>query len=179
MDRKMTGLLWLDMEMSGLDVEKERVLEVAAVVTDLDFRELEEYHAIVAQPRETLDRMDDWNRKHHRDSGLTELVLTIGRAEADVERELIKLVDRRFPAEPVVLAGNSIGQDRLFINRYMPAFAKRLHYRTLDVTAWKILMVEKFGVKHEKKNAHRAVDDIRESIEEMKAYLSYVHVPAR
>lgn len=174
----MKNLLWLDMEMSGLDVSREVILEVAAIVTDLDFRELEEYHAIVRQPREVLERMDSWNRKHHGESGLTEQVLTVGRDEREVEKELCKLVERRF-GEPAVLAGNSIGQDRNFINKYMPELAKRLHYRMLDVTAWKILMNEKFGVKHEKKNAHRAVDDIRESIAEMKLYLSHVTPPPK
>lgn len=172
-EKKLPGLLWLDMEMSGLDVEKERILEVAAIVTDLDFREIETYHAIVKQPREVLDRMDDWNRKHHGESGLIEQVLTVGRDERDVENELIGIVNRRF-GEPAVLAGNSISQDRSFINRYMPQLARALHYRMLDVTAWKILMNEKFSVKYEKKNAHRAVDDIRESIAEMQLYLEQV-----
>jgi oligoribonuclease len=169
----MKKLLWLDMEMSGLDVERERILEVAAIVTDLDFREIEDYHAVVRQPRETLERMDDWNRKHHGASGLTEQVLASGRDQEEVERELVALVRRRI-GEPAVLAGNSIGQDRLFINKYMPEFAKSLHYRMLDVTAWKVIMNAKFGVKYEKKNAHRAVDDIRESIAELQLYLAQV-----
>ena len=172
------NLLWLDMEMSGLEVERERILEVAAIATDLDFNELETYHAVVRQPRETLDGMDEWNRRHHGQSGLTEQVLAVGREQAEVEQELVRFVHRRF-GEPAILAGNTIGQDRAFINRHMPSLARCLHYRMLDVSSWKILMNEKFNVRYEKKNAHRAVDDVRESIAELKAYLACVGTPEK
>ena len=168
----MEKLLWIDMEMTGLDVEKEVPIEIAAIVTDLELKELESFHAIIKQPQEFLDRMDDWNKEHHGASGLTAAVPT-GRDPAAVEQDLIRLVARHF-MEPAVLAGNSIGQDRLFINKYMPKLASKLHYRMLDVTAWKIMMSGRFGLKADKKNTHRAVDDIRESIGEMAFYLKHV-----
>lgn len=168
----MEKLLWIDMEMTGLEVEREVVIEVAAIVTDLDFKELDTYHSVVKQPTEYLDRMDDWNKNHHGASGLTALVPT-GREPQQVEDDLLKLIAKHF-SEPAVIAGNSIGQDRLFINRYFTRLAGKLHYRMLDVTSWKILMNGKFGVRYEKKNNHRAVDDIRESIAELKHFLQFV-----
>ncbi len=172
----MDKLLWLDMEMTGLDVNKEVPIEVGAIVTDWDLKPLEDYHAVIRQPREYLDRMDDWNKKHHGDSGLTAQVPD-GTPPGKVEEELLAIVDRRFGREPVVLAGNSIFQDRLFIAKYFPRLAARLHYRMLDVTSWKIVLQAKMGVKFDKKNTHRAVDDIRESIAEFSFYLSHLKTP--
>jgi oligoribonuclease len=168
----MTKLFWIDLEMTGLDVEKEVIIEAAAVITDLDFKMLDSYHAVVKQDQKLLDSMDDWNKSHHKESGLTAAVPN-GQDPAVVEKELCALLDKHFKSERAVLAGNSIGQDRLFLNKYFKTFSNRLHYRMLDVTSWKILMNAKFGIIHQKKNAHRAVDDIKESIEEMKAYLAH------
>jgi oligoribonuclease len=169
----MTKLLWIDMEMTGLDVEKEVPIEVAAIITDLDMNYLDTYHAVVKQDQKYLDGMDDWNRTHHRDSGLTAAV-PHGKRSTEIETELCALLDKHFKTERAIIAGNSIAQDRLFLNKYFKVFSGRLHYRMLDVTSWKILMNAKFGIVYQKKNAHRAVDDIKESIEEMKLYLSKV-----
>ncbi|HEX4923304.1 MAG TPA: oligoribonuclease [Bdellovibrionales bacterium] len=169
----MTKLFWIDMEMTGLDVSKEVIIEVAAVITDLQLNALDTYSTVVRQEQKYLDAMDDWNKTHHRESGLTEAVPK-GKDPAVVERELIALLDKHFKDERAVIAGNSISQDRLFINKYFKSFAARLHYRMLDVTAWKIMMNARFGIIHQKKNAHRAVDDIQESIDEMRLYLSKV-----
>jgi oligoribonuclease len=168
----MKKYLWIDMEMTGLDVEKEVVIEVAAIVTDLDLNELETYQTVVKQPQEYLDRMDDWNKQHHGASGLTAAVPN-GREPSLVEDDLLKIVAQHF-SEPAVIAGNSISQDRMFINKYFPRLAAKLHYRMLDVTSWKLVLNEKYGVRYAKQNSHRAVDDIRESISEMKHYLSFV-----
>lgn len=173
----MEKLLWIDMEMTGLDVEKERPIEIAAIVTDLNLKEIETYHAIIKQPQSYLDGMDDWNTRHHGESGLTSQVPN-GIESETVERALIAFVDRHFVGERAVIAGNSIGQDRLFITKYLPNLNAKLHYRMLDVTAWKILMNAKFKVKFEKKNSHRAIDDIRESIGEMAFYMQHVKVEA-
>lgn len=168
--------LWLDMEMSGLDVEKCRILEVAAIVTDGDFRELETYHSVVYQPPEVLAAMDEWCQKNHGASGLTAAVAN-GKPEALVEQELLGLIQRHFPAKDrPVLCGNSIGQDRKFIDAYMPKLAERLHYRMLDVTSFKIVFRDRFKIEFEKKGSHRALDDIRESIGELNHYLSYVKI---
>jgi oligoribonuclease len=168
----MTKLFWIDMEMTGLDVEKEVVIETAVIITDMDLNILATYHAVVKQEQKYLDAMDEWNTTHHKASGLTALVPQ-GKDPETIEKDFIALVDKYFPGERPVLAGNSIGQDRLFINKYFKKFASRLHYRMLDVTSWKIIMNEKFKIKYEKKNPHRALDDIHESISEMNFYLGH------
>lgn len=170
-------LLWLDMEMTGLDVEKEVIIETACIVTrvtpEMKFEPLAQYHAIVCQPQEYLDRMDDWNQKHHSSSGLLAQIPG-GKAPALVEEELCDLVRTHFGTEKAVLAGNSIGQDRLFINRYMKDLSALLHYRMLDVTSFKILFNAMFNLKFKKKEVHRALDDIQESIDELKFYLGFL-----
>ncbi len=169
----MDKLLWLDMEMTGLDVAKEVPIELGVIVTGWDLNPLEDYHAIIKQPQEYLDRMDDWNKKHHGESGLTKMVPN-GKEIKVVEAELVKLIKKHFGEDPAILAGNSIPQDRLFITKYMPALNAALHYRMMDVTSWKIVMQAKFNAKFDKQNPHRAVDDIKESIAEFKYYLSFL-----
>ncbi len=165
-------LLWLDLEMTGLDVEKERIIEVAAIVTDWNFQELDTYETVVYQDQKFLDAMDDWCKEHHGDSGLTASV-PHGKKQDQVEEELIKVCEKNF-TEPVTLAGNSIGQDRKFLQKYMPEFCKKLHYRMLDVSAWKIVLHQKYNIRFEKMSRHRALDDIRDSIEELKFYMSFL-----
>lgn len=175
-DRPMK-YLWLDMEMSGLDVTKCRILEVAAIVTDHEFQPLENYHAVVYQPPEVLAAMDAWCTEFHGKSGLTAAVAK-GTPEPEAEKQLLALIARHFPEnERPVLCGNSIGQDRKFIDAYMPELSKRLHYRMLDVTSFKLVFNERYGVRYEKKGSHRALDDILESIAELKTYLSHVSAP--
>src|SRR5262245_39978216 len=167
---------WIDLEMTGLDETKDSILEVAAVITDHDFKTLEEFHRIVYQPPEVLKKMNAWCRKHHTQSGLVEKVKT-GTPLSDVEQDLLDLANRHYKKkDEIVLCGNSVGNDRRFLERYMPKFCKRLHYRLIDVSSFKEIFRTKYGIKFEKKNKHRAVDDIYESIEELKTYLSYVKV---
>ena len=170
----MKKLLWIDMEMTGLDPEIERVIEVAAIVTDLDFKTLESYHSVIKQPQAFLDNMDEWNRKHHGESGLLAKV-PLGAEPHQVEKELCELVQRHYgPEERAVLAGNSIFQDRKFIDLYFKDLARLLHYRMMDVTAWKIIMNAKYHVEYQKRDSHRALEDIQESIEELKTFLKFV-----
>lgn len=164
------------MEMTGLDVQKERIIEVAAIVTDQDFNELETFESVVFQEPVFINSMDDWNTEHHTASGLVSKIPTAPKQDF-VEIKLCELVQKHFAKEPAILCGNSIGQDRKFIDLYMPKLASLLHYRMLDVTSWKILMEGKYNIKVEKQDRHRALEDIQESIKEMKAYLSYVKVP--
>lgn len=176
---KAKKLLWIDMEMTGLDVSKEVIIEVAVIVTDYDFNVLETYETVVNQPQTYLDEMDDWNKEHHSKSGLIAKIPR-GKTPDQVEEDLLNLIRRHWPKiekkeDMPLMAGNSIMQDRLFLNKYFAKVASLIHYRMLDVTSWKILYNEKFGLKYEKKNSHRALDDIRESIEEMKFYLSHIH----
>jgi oligoribonuclease len=173
----MKHFFWVDLEMTGLDESKDSILEVAAVVTDLELTPVREFHRVVYQPASVLEGMNDWCKKTHGESGLTAAVPT-GTPLATVEKELLTLVDEFFPAkERVVLCGNSVGNDKRFIDRHLPLFAKRLHYRLIDVSSFKEIFREKYRVGFQKANAHRAVDDIHESIRELKHYLGFVKVP--
>lgn len=177
MANKNLKLLWLDMEMSGLDVTKEVPIEVAAIVTDVQLNDLGQYHSIIKQPQKYIDNMDDWNRRQHRETGLVDLIPT-GKEPDVVDMELSAFIKSFFGAERAMLSGNSISQDRLFIRAYMPLTEATLHYRMVDVTSWKVLYNELFDLRFRKKDGHRALDDIRESIAEMKYYLSFVHPPS-
>jgi oligoribonuclease len=172
----MSNLFWIDLEMTGLNVDTEVILETAVIVTDSQFKELATYETAVKQPQIYLDQMDDWNKKHHSESGLVAKIPN-GKDPSDLQSDLIQLVDQYFPdkKDRPILCGNSIAQDRLFINKYLPDFAQKLHYRMLDVTSWKIIFNLR-NIKFEKKNKHRALDDIRESIEELKFYTGYLKV---
>lgn len=176
----MEKLFWLDMEMTGLDVNKEVVIEVAAIITDFDFQELDQFEAVVRQPQHYLDNMDAWNTEHHKKSGLTAKV-PYGMAPDLVEAKLVDLVKKHFPdsKNKPILAGNSINQDRLFIDKYMPEFSQRLHYRVVDVSSWKVIMNTKYGYRYNKSNQHRALDDIRESIQELKYYTRLIELPKK
>lgn len=177
MDPHSKKFFWIDMEMTGLDEKKDVILEVACVVTDLNFALLEEYNATVFQPPSALSQMDDWCKKTHGESGLT-LEVAKGKALGDVEKDLIGIINRQFlPNEKIVLAGNSVGNDRRFVDKYMPEFAKHLHYRLIDVSSFKEVFREKYGITVDKKDTHRARADIFESIEELKRYLSLVKTP--
>jgi oligoribonuclease len=156
---------------------KDRILEVAVMITDLDLNSVAEYSQVVFQPPEVVENMNDWCKKHHGESGLTAAIPT-GKPLKEVERDLLDLAKRHFKHdERIVLVGNSVGNDRRFIDRYLPEFAGKLLYRLVDVSSFKEIYREKYGVKFEKKNAHRALGDIRESVNELKHYLSFVHVP--
>lgn len=171
-------LFWVDLEMTGLDEVKDHILEVAVMITDLDFNAVAEYDQVVFQSKDVLDNMNDWCKEHHGKSGLTAAVPT-GKPLAEVEKDLLGLAGKYFkPDDRIVLVGNSVGNDRRFIDKYFPAFAKRLHYRLLDVSSFKEIYREKYGIKFDKKNAHRALGDIQESIAELKHYLSFVNVPS-
>ncbi len=180
---KIENLFWLDMEMSGLDINKEVIIEVACIVTDLNFRELDSFETVVKQPTSFLDNMDAWNKEHHGKSGLTAKVPT-GMEPDFVEAKLVDLINKYFPLSKTdlkkrpILAGNSIMQDRLFIDKYFKELSSRLHYRMVDVSSYKVLMTNKFGIEYRKQNSHRALDDIRESIGELKFYLEFFKQPS-
>ena len=159
--------------MTGLNVEHERIIEVGAIVTDVDLKPLGEFHNVVFQPQSLLDSMDEWNQKHHKASGLLDKIPTGGK-EAEVEQELALWSKEHFD-EPIILAGNTIGQDRLFLEKYFKEFSKLLHYRQLDVTSLKLLF-SPLGIEFKKKNTHRAIDDIKESIEELKFFKKHFKV---
>jgi oligoribonuclease len=173
----MKHFFWVDLEMTGLDDLADRILEVAVVVTDLELRPVKEYHRVVYQPPEVLENMNDWCKKTHGESGLTAAVPG-GTPLGTVERELIALAGEFWPPrERIVLCGNSVGNDKRFIDRHLPEFAKLLHYRLIDVSSFKEVFREMYKVGFAKANAHRAVDDVHESIRELKHYLGFVKVP--
>lgn len=171
-----TKLLWIDLEMTGLDPKNDVILEVAAEVTDFDFKTLANYEAAVQHKRDAVaQKMQNniWWKDFpgNRDDFLNNL--ENGKPLSEVEQELVALVDQYFGHELAVLAGNSIHNDRGFIKQWLPGLDLKLHYRMLDVSAWKVLMQGKYGVVYEKKEVHRAFDDIQASIAELQYYLDY------
>src|SRR3954463_3603014 len=177
-------LVWLDMEMTGLDPERERIIEVATILTDGQLTEIATGpELVIHQSDEVLAAMDDWNKSHHGASGLVDRVKASTIADADAEAQTIAFINQYVPAKDrPVLAGNSIHQDRRFIHRYMPALDKRLHYRMVDVSTIKELARRWFPAivskQPQKKETHRALDDIRESIDELRFYKQNLFTPA-
>lgn len=172
-------LLWVDLEMTGLDPQEDRILEVAAIATDWDMQEIATYEAVKkVGPRLMKNRMvgDFWDKYSHvRDALVAQN--TNGKNGRTVENELLAFVDEHFDtSDRVILAGNSIHQDRKFIDNEWPRLAAKLHYRMLDVTAWKVVMEGKYKKKFAKPEQHRALEDIRGSIEELTYYLGKVRV---
>jgi oligoribonuclease len=168
----------MDLEMTGLDPAEDRILEVAVIVTDWDLKELATFEAVKkVGPRLMEKRMvgEFWEVNATARDALIAQNGT-GKNGRTVENELLAFIDEWFPEdERVVLAGNSIHQDRRFIVNEWHRLDKRLHYRMLDVSAWKIVFEGKYGKKFAKPEAHRALSDIRGSIEELKYYLKKVH----
>ena len=174
---KKAKLLWIDLEMTGLDPEQDKICEVAAIATDMELNQIATYEAVVKVNDELMkDRMvgEFWEKNSaSRDALITQNAS--GKPIAEVERELLDFVNQNFSSKhPVYLAGNSIHQDRKFIEREMPELNKRLHYRMLDVSAWKIYFENALNKKFTKPENHRALDDINGSIEELKWYLTFL-----
>jgi oligoribonuclease len=171
-----TKLLWVDLEMTGLDAEQDVILEIAAEITDFNMVTLASYEARVRQPKSVVvDRMQKnvWWADYpaNRDDFVQKL--DQGKPSEQVEQELIELLQTHFGDEPAVLAGNSIHNDRNFIKQWWPTFDLKLHYRMLDVSSWKVFMQGSYGVEYEKTNVHRAFDDIQASIAELQYYLEW------
>lgn len=172
---KKANLLWVDLEMTGLSPEKDRILEVAAIATDYKLEEVARYEAVVKVPERLMKKRmvgEFWEKNSESRDGLMEQNKN-GKPAAVVEKELLAFLDEHFHKE-VYLAGNSIHQDRKFMDREWPELSKRLHYRMLDVSAWKIFFENALNKKFTKRDAHRALDDINGSIEELKWYLTFL-----
>ena len=174
MAQNTNHLVWLDMEMTGLDPERERIIELAMIVTDSELNVLAESPSwAVHQSEALLDAMDAWNKGTHGRSGLIERVRASTLDEAAAETLALDFVRQYVPKGASPLCGNTIGQDRRFMVRYMPQLESWFHYRNLDVSTlkelckrWKPEVAKGFV----KRSAHTALADIRESIEELKYY---------
>jgi oligoribonuclease len=182
MDKKLRNLhikkiLWVDLEMTGLSPTDDLILEVAAIVTDWDFKELDTYHGIVKNKASLIkDRMaissSFWDEQPDSKAGLL-AQNRVGKPLKKTERELMVFIDKNFKkGVPILLAGNSVHMDRRFIIEKWPSVDAKLHYRMLDVSAWKVVFEGKYKVNFNKPNTHRALDDIRGSIAELQYYLA-------
>ena len=158
--------------MTGLEPLQDKVLEVALVVTNFSLDTLGTYHKIVYQKEEAFKKMSDYVRKMHEKTGLLAKIPKEGIPESRVDEELADFVKTHLPiGEKAIIAGNSIHQDRKFIDRYLKTFSALLHYRMLDVSSFKIVFNSLSQMKFKKMNTHAALDDINESIAELKFYI--------
>jgi oligoribonuclease len=173
-----THLIWIDMEMSGLDPEADRVLELAIIITDAQLNTVAEAPVLVVHQSDTvLERMDDWNKSTHAKSGLIDRVKASALNEAQVEEQMLAFVSEYVPPRLSPMCGNSVHQDRRFLARYMPRLENHFLYRNLDVSTLKELAkrwkpeIMSGLTKHGK---HEALADIQESIEELKYYRQHL-----
>lgn len=179
MVRKKTDdsmLLWVDLEMTGLSPVHDRILEVAAIITGWDLEEVATYTGVVKVSEKIIaERMvgDFWEKNKASYDGLVAQNAS-GKSASAIERELLEFVEANCGDKTVYLAGNSIHQDQKFIEREWPKLNERLHYRQLDVSAWKVYFENALGKRFLKPENHRALDDIRGSIEELKWYLKTI-----
>ncbi|CRL63023.1 oligoribonuclease [Proteus vulgaris] len=174
MSKSENNLIWIDLEMTGLDPECDRIIEIATIVTDPQLNILAEGPVIaVHQSDEQLSLMDEWNTRTHTGSGLVERVKASQYDNNSAQKATIEFLEKWVPKGVSPICGNSVGQDRRFLYRYMPELEQYFHYRYLDVSTlkelarrWKPEILDGF----KKKNTHQALDDIRESIAELDYY---------
>ncbi|HSR68852.1 MAG TPA: oligoribonuclease [Acidobacteriota bacterium] len=176
MSDKREGLLvWMDLEMTGLDPDKERIIEMVTLVTDAQLNIVARGpELVIHQSDRLLAAMDDWNQRHHAQSGLIERVRASTLSEGEAERRTLDFLTPLCQPRSAPLAGNSVHHDRRFLARYMPRLEQFLHYRNVDVSTVKELAArwypDIFSQAPEKSKNHRALDDLLESIEELKFY---------
>lgn len=170
----------MDCEMTGLDPEKHVLLEIATMITDYDLNIVARGPDLAIKPSQAkLDMMDAWCRRTHGRSGLLDRVRDEGVSVAEAERQTLRFIRRYCYVRTAPLCGNSIGQDKRFLVRYMPKLDEFLHYRTVDVSSIKVLVAEWYGGKYkppQKQETHRALSDIEESIAELEYYRKRVFV---
>jgi oligoribonuclease len=174
MSSNPTNLIWIDLEMTGLNPEKDRIIEMAVIVTDSNLNTIAEGPVLaIHQSNELLDGMDDWNTKQHNGSGLVDRVKKSKVNEQTAEQEVLAFLRLHVPAGKAPLCGNSIWQDRRFLTKYMPELESYFHYRMIDVSTLKELALRWAPVVYngfKKESSHLALDDIRESIDELRYY---------
>ena len=174
MEQHPRHLLWLDLEMTGLDAQRDRILEVAVVITDFDLNSYAEYNSGVKHPKEVIEPLlqaNSWFQQQTSSyqQAIRDIYLT-GKNQAEVEADILELIDNYIEDDRIILAGNSIYKDREFVASYFAKIEAKLHYRMLDVSAWKVYMQAKYDLVYKKQEQHRALADIHESIAELKLY---------
>ena len=175
---KSKNLIWIDLEMTGLDTQNDTIIEIATIVTDKHLNELAEGPVFaIAQSSETMLAMDDWNTRQHSKSGLTERVRQSSTSLADAEQATLEFLSHWVDQGASPMAGNSICQDRRFLAREMPELERYFHYRNLDVSTLKILAQQwapAVAAGFSKESSHRALSDIRDSIAELAWYRDHL-----
>ena len=173
-----TNLIWIDLEMTGLDTQNDHIIEIATLVTNDRLEEVAEGPVLaIRQDRAVMAAMDDWNTRQHHESGLTGRVLASGTTLADAECATLEFLEKFVPQGASPMCGNSICQDRRFLARQMPRLEAYFHYRNLDVSTVKILAqrwAPGVAARFSKDSKHRAMDDIRDSIAELVHYREYL-----
>lgn len=179
--RKNDRLVWVDMEMSGLQPETDRILEIAMIVTDGDLNIVAEGPVLVVHQEDAvLDRMDAWNKGTHGKSGLIDKVKASTLTEVEVEAECLAFLKQHVKSSISPMCGNTIHQDRRFMNRYMPKLEAYFHYRNIDVSTIKELCKRwqpEIAKGFSKQQAHTALADIIESVEELRYYREKLFIP--
>ena len=177
MTQDANNLIWIDLEMTGLDTTTDRIIEIATVITDSQLNILAEGPVLaIHQPDDVMNGMDEWNTRQHGQSGLTERVRNSTCSEQDAERETITFLEQYVPANTSPMCGNSICQDRRFLARCMPELERYFHYRNLDVSSIKELVNRwspNIASGFKKGSSHLALDDTRDSIRELVYYREY------
>jgi oligoribonuclease len=172
------NLIWIDLEMTGLNPDRNRIIEIATAVTDKELTVLAEGPVLaIHQPDDVLAAMDEWNTRQHANSGLTERVRASTVTEAQAERATLEFLRQHVDQGASPICGNSICQDRRFLIRHMPDLAAYFHYRNLDVSTLKILAklwLPEVGNRFEKKSVHLALADIHDSIRELRFYREHL-----
>ncbi|KAF3332687.1 oligoribonuclease isoform X2 [Carex littledalei] len=175
LDELKKPLVWIDLEMTGLDVTQDRILEIACVITDGKLtKTIEGPDLVISQPKDCLDNMGDWCTSHHAASGLTERVLRSTISEREAEKQVLDFVKKHIGSQTPQLAGNSVYVDYLFLKKYMPSLALIFPHVLVDVSSIMALCIRWFPKEKKmapaKEKRHRAMDDIKESIKELKFY---------
>ena len=178
MAKSKNNLIWIDLEMTGLDTNNDVIIEIATIVTDGDLNVVAEGPIIaIHQPDNLLDGMDDWNTRQHGKSGLTERVKTSTYTVGDAEQQTLDFLKQYVPAGVSPMCGNSICQDRRFMARLMPELEAYFHYRNLDVSSLKELArrwAPKVEKSFKKNSSHLAMDDVKDSIRELQHYREHL-----
>jgi len=177
----VNNLVWIDLEMTGLNPDHDVILEIACIVTNSQLTVIKEGPSlIINQPKKKLDQMNTWSQKQHTLSGLVQKVEHSTISVKQAEKQILNFLRNHCKPGTALLAGNSVWQDRMFMHRYMPTIVDFLYYRLIDVTTIKELINRWYPnneqVKFSKKDPHRALEDIYESIAELKHYRQYFFI---